>query len=337
MKLKKISTKLLAVLLVIAVIATTSSVFSVFGVSLRKFFDSNKECSHTLQQIPGQAPTCTEMGWDAYYICEDCNYTTKTMKKPNGHNVSPYSMLAGEVCLNCRTCGLDQKFYGFNSYVDLIDPVDGNSANFSTYKGTEYPFHEDNNFTEFSYIKKTETNEYKQVQFWVPNEKNGYDEFSSMNDAVGFLSFSMNVNVSRSLEVMLVEGANNDRWSNTWCISDAVFQVKPTLYTEGYAEYSLIGCNSIELKRIVSTKDAFTGYFTVTIGMRMNKSNDTLELFYYLDGEYICTTSVQLTTEHNSIRSAYFSAKTAPIGSGIEFSDIYFGYSMNDTWDFDQF
>ncbi len=45
-------------------------------------FDAN---NHTLAQKDAKAPTCTEIGWDAYEYCTACTYTTYTEKEALNH------------------------------------------------------------------------------------------------------------------------------------------------------------------------------------------------------------------------------------------------------------
>ncbi|MBR6514753.1 MAG: hypothetical protein IKT46_07990, partial [Clostridia bacterium] len=40
---------------------------------------------HTLTQVAAQAPTCTEIGWNAYEYCSKCDYTTKVEIPAHGH------------------------------------------------------------------------------------------------------------------------------------------------------------------------------------------------------------------------------------------------------------
>ena len=44
-----------------------------------------KPLGHDLIDHEAQAPTCTEIGWDAYQTCSRCDYTTYAEKKAQGH------------------------------------------------------------------------------------------------------------------------------------------------------------------------------------------------------------------------------------------------------------
>ena len=60
-------------------------------------FDANK---HTLVQKDAKAPTCTEIGWEAYEYCTACDYTTYEEIPAIGHVFSTSGIcdVCGEVC-----------------------------------------------------------------------------------------------------------------------------------------------------------------------------------------------------------------------------------------------
>lgn len=70
-----------------------------------------EETGHTEQPVPAKAPTCTEIGWDAYVTCSRCDYTTYTEKAALGHNY------ADGMCTGC-----DEKQMFTMTWI-----VDGNS------------------------------------------------------------------------------------------------------------------------------------------------------------------------------------------------------------------
>ena len=74
-------------------------------------FDANK---HTLVQKDAKAPTCTEIGWDAYESCTECDYTTYEVlpADPDAHNFEDGKCDCGYVCTHetysegvCVDCG----------------------------------------------------------------------------------------------------------------------------------------------------------------------------------------------------------------------------------------
>lgn len=333
MKIKKISTTALVILLIVAILGTTFSVFSAFGIKFRNFFTKHIECNHELIAIPGQAPTCTELGWNSYYACSKCNYSTKTFIKETGHHVGYNNFYVGNFDVYCNVCGLKQDFFGVSTYDgSSFYGSSGNSNNFTVEYGTERPYR--NNEGNLQYVKTTPTGDYKQAQFWLAQEGSNPLELSTSENTVGFISFTFNANVSRSFEMMLVEGATNDRWASNWCIPDTVFAIKPIVYGEGYAEYSFVGIGNMELKRVVSVQDAYTGWHYLNIGIVLDEVTDTIRFFYYLDNEYVGTAATELTTQHNSIRNVYCSAKTANLGSGIIIGSFTAGSSNDSFWAF---
>ena len=329
MKIKKISTSALAILLIFAIIGTTASITSAFGIKLRNFFSPEEECVHTLVDMPGQAPTCTEYGWDAYYTCTKCNYNGKQLIAPTGHSVIAY-VDKNDATYKCANCSLRYQVgdtfqkggimtmtnhYGYSS-------VDGNSANFIVVSGTQNPVL--NDFGQYEFIKKNTTADYKQAQMWLPSDTSGFTGFSSDNNESGVLSFKLEANVSKSFEVMLVEGGQAARWSEEWCITNPVISIIPSAYMNSYAEYTIFGCDGAVLKTVKSNVDAWTEEMDIIIGIEFDNYNDRIMFYYYIDGEYLGVAAVPLTTMHNSISSVYFSGKTAPAGSGYKIRDLAF-------------
>ena len=339
MKLKKISTSALAILLIFAIIGTTASITSAFGIKLRNFFSTEEECVHTLVDMPGQAPTCTEYGWDAYYTCTQCNYNGKQLIAPTGHSVvaQVYEEDAFYECVNCSLkCEFGQRsaighvmtmtnYWGYSS-------VDGNSANFIVEPGTQNPVL--NGFGQYQFIKEYTTADYKQAQMWLPSDTSGFTGFSSDNNASGVLSFKLEANVSKSFEVMLVEGGQAARWSEEWCITNPVISIIPSAYMNSYAEYTIFGCDGAVLKKVKSDVNAWTEEMDIIIGIEFDNYNDRVMFHYYIDGEYLGVAAVPLTTMHNSISSVYFSGKTANVGSGYKIRDLAFCFAKSQDWIF---
>ena len=339
MKIKKISTSALAILLILAIIGTTASITSAFGIKLRNFFSTEKECVHTLVDMPGQAPTCTDYGWDAYYTCTQCNYNGKQLIAPTGHSLAvnlEYGDFADCTCVNCSA----ELSFGADGYYRVMtmtnrfgySSVDGNSANFIVAEGTQNPVL--NALGQYQFIKEYTTADYKQAQMWLPSDTSGFSGFSSDNGACGVLSFKLEANVSKSFEVILVEGAAEKRWSEEWCITNPVISIIPYAYMNNYAEYTILGCDGAVLKTVKSTFNAWTDEMDIIIGIEFDRYNDRVMFHYYIDGEYLGVAAVPLTTMHNSISSVYFSGKTAQAGSGYKIRDLAFCYATSQDWIF---
>lgn len=68
--------------------------------------DSN---NHDLEQHAAKAPTCTEIGWNAYETCSRCNYTTYTEQPALNHDyqavtVEPTCETDGYTIFTCSRC-----------------------------------------------------------------------------------------------------------------------------------------------------------------------------------------------------------------------------------------
>ena len=68
--------------------------------------DSN---NHDLEQHEAKAPTCTEIGWNAYETCSRCNYTTYTEQPALNHDyqavtVEPTCETDGYTIFTCSRC-----------------------------------------------------------------------------------------------------------------------------------------------------------------------------------------------------------------------------------------
>ena len=55
---------------------------------------------HTEVAHAAKAPTCEEVGWDAYVTCENCDYTTYQEKEALGHNMADATCQAPATCQN---------------------------------------------------------------------------------------------------------------------------------------------------------------------------------------------------------------------------------------------
>ena len=58
----------------------------------------------TLVQVEAQAPTCTEIGWEAYEYCTACDYTTYAEKAALDHDI----VIDEAVAATCTETGLTE-------------------------------------------------------------------------------------------------------------------------------------------------------------------------------------------------------------------------------------
>ena len=76
-----------------AATCTTAQTCDVCGTVLAEALD------HDLMQHEAQAPTCTEIGWNAYETCSRCDYTTYSEIEATGHTSG-----AAATCTTAQTC-----------------------------------------------------------------------------------------------------------------------------------------------------------------------------------------------------------------------------------------
>ena len=64
---------------------------------------------HNKIQYDGQAPTCTDIGWEAYETCSRCDYNTKVEIEATGHDIESAAVSnedgTHEQTGTCSTCG----------------------------------------------------------------------------------------------------------------------------------------------------------------------------------------------------------------------------------------
>ena len=54
--------------------------------------------AHSLSENPGQLPTCTEIGWEAYETCENCDYTTYKEIPATDHSFGDWAETKASTC-----------------------------------------------------------------------------------------------------------------------------------------------------------------------------------------------------------------------------------------------
>ena len=64
------------------------------------FWEEKEAFNHkdTLVQVEAKAPTCTEIGWDAYEYCTACTYTTYVEKEALKHSFTKYEVTEEAKC-----------------------------------------------------------------------------------------------------------------------------------------------------------------------------------------------------------------------------------------------
>ena len=103
---------------------------SVCGEELSRTTTPVDALGHNLEDHEAKAPTCTEIGWDAYETCTRCDYTTYVEKKELGHtdgtpvienNVDPTCTATGsyDTVVCCYVCNAELS--RVNTVVDALD------------------------------------------------------------------------------------------------------------------------------------------------------------------------------------------------------------------------
>lgn len=87
---------------------------------------------HDLINHEAKAPTCTEIGWEAYDTCTRCDYTTYVEKAALGHTygettiVEPEYKVDGYSTHTCTVCNHEEKFDIVPALTYILGDVDGN-------------------------------------------------------------------------------------------------------------------------------------------------------------------------------------------------------------------
>jgi hypothetical protein len=220
---------------------------------------------------------------------------------------------------------------GYDNMVGIL-----NRDNFTTADGTQLPVLEDGVYKLINTSGKN-----AQLQLWIPSnnaEGAGVTEgFTSNNYPAGFISFRFNSYMTSTIFRMqfIDHSTGADRWSEEWCIKDAFFKVT-SVTSDDQMKVDLLGYENVLLKRVtIDPETKFTGWIDVVIGIVLDPITDQLTLHYYVDGSYVTTKSVALTTSSNGINSVYVTGSTDVIGSGVMLDDIAFGYTAMSSWVFD--
>ena len=311
------------------------------------------------------APTCTEDGHKAYVTCSRCDYTTFEAVSKTGHSYTAPSCAAAETCtvcgatkgtpnaaahtltvaLNgsnltykCTTCD-----YNFN--VETFDYSDGtnyngmhaNAATNNTVYTTNpdkanYPVMKDG-YLEFIRTD-AESGAQKQLQLWLPSANGGTNKFSGFtaaSNSIGYFSFRVDAKTDVNFEMKLVDhrvdslNGESIRWGDAWAINDPVFRVMPA--ADGKTE--LRGFNGVSLGKFTVDADGFTGWVDVAIQIVLDPITDKVIAHYYINGQYVTTSSRDLTTHTDAIQGVYINFNSKAAGCGYRIDNLTFGYTAH--------
>ncbi|MBQ6864904.1 MAG: leucine-rich repeat protein [Clostridia bacterium] len=85
----------------------------------KQYSDVEIKAKHDIVKVEAQAPTCTEIGWDAYEYCTACDYTTYVEKEALDHDIiideavdpkcGETGLTAGQHCSRCDAMTITQE------------------------------------------------------------------------------------------------------------------------------------------------------------------------------------------------------------------------------------
>ena len=163
-----------------------------------------------------------------------------------------------------------------------------------------------------------------QHMYWIPTSTagQGLSGFSCANNSVGVLSFKMQTNVTAAFNISLAKARNDSDWSG-WGTSEL-----KVLNVGGYSESGIVlkgGLNSLNTTlATIPVADGWSEWFQVDIAISL-KSDKTITLDYFINGEYITTVSGNMTIDSYDVRAVYINGWTYALNTGIKLDDIVFG------------
>lgn len=306
--------------------------------------------------------------------CDRCGYAEGERLS---HTItSQYHKGYGTMIYSCTTCSVEYKietgYYLDGSNHDNMSPVNNYFGGYTVnyYDNGEYSHlpaieTDANGNKYYKLIHESEPradekgkNDYPpQLQIWVPNQRAGFGDFSSLNGSVGFFSIKINTYMDKNLGFKFVEGSEG--WDAGAVIVDDFLTFVPYVapetegedvdthaylygwsYQVGVDENNEPIMQSLELFKkdvagITDPNELFTGWLDIKIGIVLDAATDSIILHYYVDGEYKGTVAKPLTTLGNSIKCVYISGNTNTIGTGLLFDDLAFGHTPAGAWPYD--
>ena len=163
-----------------------------------------------------------------------------------------------------------------------------------------------------------------QHMYWIPHNGAGLglSGFSCANNSVGVVSFKMQTNVTSAFNISLAKARGDADWSG-WGTSE--FKV---LNVGAYSESGIVlkgGLNNTNVTlATIPVVDGWSEWFQVDIAISL-KSDNTITLDYFINGEYITTLSGELTIDTHDVRAVYINGWTYALNTGIKLDDVVFG------------
>ena len=271
--------------------------------------------------------------------CTVCGHT-EGVKLPHVIN---HKYVKSTLTYYCELCDISysiEKGYFLNGtdHSNMVG-LSGNSNNYAVKNNTQLPVITGSD----NYYQLLNTSGIKgQLQLWIPGVDSSNEfGFSSANNAVGFLSFKINVNMDGNFDIKLVDGLSNSG-SDRWRAGGLAGHLSVSTVSEGKVTFKLgtVDNNGQQVNtQVLATPTVnannFSGWVDIKLGIVLDPYSDQITYHCYVDGEYVVSFSAELTTKTNSINCIYITGNTTAKNSGLMFDDFAFGYTANGEWIFD--
>ena len=268
------------------------------------------------------------------YTCSVCNLTKNVAivsSLPHSNVVANFE--GDKPVYSCTDCGCyvtaNSGYYLDGSTLNNI-VGSGNNANYITTFGTNQPV-----LSQGAYELINDTGNRGKMELWVPSLSSSFGGFSGAGNALGFISLKVNAFTDESYNFYLVDTSSKaTRWSSEWCLTDAFLTINAPKTVDGKTTVDVIGWDGLVLTTVTLNEgsDNFTGWIDIKACVEFNDDDDTITLHYYVDGEYLSSSTKEMTTKTNAINSICITGYTSTVGSGIMLDDIAFGYNANGVW-----
>ena len=173
-----------------------------------------------------------------------------------------------------------------------------------------------------------------QHMFWLPNNTSGsgLSGFSCANNSVGVLSFKMQTNVTNNFNISLAKARGDKDWSG-WGTSEL-----KVLNVGAYSENGIVlkggigaGTNLVT----IPVEDGWSAWFQVDIMIQL-KSDNTIALDYYINGEFVKSFSGAMTIDSYDVRCVYINGWTYATNTGIKLDDFVFGCATGEIVEYEE-
>ena len=264
-------------------------------------------------------------------VCADCE-APLTMSTHSLTAVKEKGQLYCK-CVQCEQNFVMDKYYYFDgsdsTMKDFFSQDEGNAYNgdksgIEIIAGQYAYLHDDNDISGKAVV-------------WIPKNTSGesyFNDFNTANNSIGVISFKVNAYMTSHLGVAFVDTTlrgTNDYWQ-TGAIATDFFKINAP---QGNV-VSVTGWNGELMQINVTDEDKWTGWLDVTVGIELSEANDSITIYYYINGQYLGSATKEMIITSNKIDGIYFSGISAKAGTGYILDDVGFGYTTKGEWIFDK-